>query len=236
MLRAIIIDDEPLACDVLLGYLRNHSSIKVVGVFSNAIDSIKFLKRQQVDIMFLDIGMPELSGLDFLKKLVSPPLSIITTASPNHALEGFDLNVVDYLLKPFSESRFQISLTKAKDLFNLKRRVSSDSESGQRDFITVNSGYKLLKLPLDEIYLVEAFSDYVRIYLADNIVVTLQTLKSTLNKLPEDRFILAHRSYIVQLNKIQQYVRDELDMGIMKVPVGRSYKRNVLNRLSQLGM
>ncbi len=239
MMNAIIVDDEPLALDVLETYVGKLDSINLVGRCQNALEALELLKKESVDLIFLDIQMPQLTGIDFVKSLSNPPLVIFTTAYPNYALEGFELNVIDYLLKPIAFDRFMKAVNKASDQLELLRKEAAPvaatpaaESSEQKDFIFVKSDKKLIKIKYDDIIYIEGLKDYVIIRLAESRVITLQTMKSLETKLPLDKFKRIHRSYIVGLDKINAIVGNMVEVIEKKapkhIPIGKNYREELL--------
>ena len=231
MIKAIIVDDEPLALDVLQTYIEQLPDIELVGRCSNAIEANDFLSKNEVDLIFLDIEMPKLSGLDFLRILDDPPFVVLTTAYPNYAVEGFELNVVDYLLKPISLERFMKCVNKVRDKVEKKgeSKTSNDTHGNQNeDYIFVKSDKKFIRIHYTEIMYIEGLKDYVIIRTPKGRIVALQTMKSLETKLPSDSFIRVHRSYIVNINCIDAIVGNTIEMkedGKLKmIPVGKNYK------------
>jgi DNA-binding LytR/AlgR family response regulator len=205
MLNTLIIDDEPLAQDVLETYISKFPEINLVAKCLNAIEANEWMKSNTIDLIFLDIQMPMISGIDFLKTLKNPPLVIITTAYPNHALEGFDLNVLDYLLKPISMERFIKAINKAFELHQLQKNQSTEKvniEKEAEEFFFVKADKKLIKINHNEIIYIEGLKDYVIIRMDNQRVITLQTMKSLEEKLPLAKFKRIHRSYIVNIDRI----------------------------------
>lgn len=233
MARVIIVDDEPLALDVMETYIDKLPSLELVARCENAIQAFDVLSREEVDIMFLDIQMPQLTGIDFLKSLSNPPLVIFTTAYPNYAIEGYELNVIDYLLKPISFERFMKAVNKALSQLELQNETpttsnSSDSEE-EADFIFVKADKKLIKINYRDILYIEGLKDYVIIKMATSRVITLQTMKSLEEKLPSGIFKRIHRSYIVNLGKIDAVVGNMVEVEKKHLPIGKNYREELLN-------
>ncbi len=231
MIKAIIVDDEPLALDVLQTYIEQLPDIELLCRCNNAIEANDFISKNEVDLIFLDIEMPKLSGLDFLRILDDPPFVVLTTAYPNYAVEGFELNVVDYLLKPISLERFMKCVNKVRDKVEKKGedKTSNDTNGNQtEDFIFVKSDKKFIRIHYTEIMYIEGLKDYVIIRTPKGRIVALQTMKSLETKLPADSFIRVHRSYIVNINCIDAIVGNTIEMkedGKLKmIPVGKNYK------------
>ncbi len=234
MINAIIVDDEPLALDVLETYLDKMPEINLVQKCNNALEANQALKDHDIDLMFLDIQMPQLTGIDFLKTLAKPPLVIFTTAYANYALEGFELNAIDYLLKPISFERFIKATNKALEQVELQRKGEPAvvKEADGPDFIFVKADKKLIKVKYEDIVYIEGLKDYVIIRQNDNRVITLQTMKSLEDKLPQQLFKRIHRSYIVNVNKINAVVGNMIEItekGQAKhIPIGKNYREELL--------
>lgn len=236
MIRTLIIDDEPLALDVLETYISKMPDLKLVGRCANALEANEFLRKQEVDLIFLDIQMPQISGVDFIKALPNPPLFIFTTAFSNYAVEGYELNAIDYLLKPISIDRFMKAVNKAMEQFELRRKEESTAGSiinaDGDDFFFVKADKKLVKVKYDEILYIEGLKDYVIIRLEQGRVVTLQTMKSLEDKLPVNRFKRIHRSYIVSIDKIHAVDGTSVDVyekgQIKQLPIGKNYRDEIL--------
>ena len=235
MIKTLIIDDEPLALDVLETYIEQMPELQLVGRCSNALEANEFLRKNQVDLIFLDIQMPRLSGVDFIKTLASPPMFIFTTAYSEYALEGYELNAIDYLLKPISIDRFMKAVNKAMEQFELRKKDESgeSTTAGEGvEFFFVKADKKLVKIKYDDIVYIEGLKDYVIIRLEQGRVVTLQTMKSLEDKLPLTRFKRIHRSYIVSIDKIHAVDGTSVDVyekgQIKQLPIGKNYRDEIL--------
>jgi DNA-binding LytR/AlgR family response regulator len=240
MINVIIVDDEPLAQDVLETYIEKVPELNLVKKCNNAFEANEALKMHGIDLMFLDIQMPQLTGIDFLKTLVKPPLVIFTTAYSNYALEGFELNALDYLLKPISLERFIKAVNKATEYLELQRKetpAAATLEETGPDYIFVKADKKLVKVNFDDILYIEGLKDYVIIRLENNRVITLQTMKSLEDKLPLGTFRRIHRSYIVNINKINAIVGNMVEVmekGQAKhLPVGKNYRDELLDMINK---
>jgi DNA-binding LytR/AlgR family response regulator len=233
MIKAIIVDDEPLALDVLETYIDKMPNISLVAKCENAIEANEALKNNDVDLMFLDIQMPQITGVEFLKSLNNPPAVIFTTAYPDYAVEGFELNAVDYLLKPISLDRFMKAVNKVSEKMGKKPNDGSGTVEMEGDFFFVKADKKLIKVDFDDIIYIEGLKDYVIIRQEAGRVITLQTMKSLEVKLPESTFKRVHRSYIVNINKINAVVGNMLEVtekGQTKhIPIGKNYREELLN-------
>ncbi|MDX2072163.1 MAG: LytTR family DNA-binding domain-containing protein [Haliscomenobacter sp.] len=234
MIKVIIVDDEPLAQDVLETYVEKFPELSLVQKCNNALEANEVLKNQDIDLMFLDIQMPQLTGIDFLKTLTRPPLVIFTTAYPNYALEGFELNALDYLLKPISLERFIKAVNKAVEQIKLQRNEqgsasSHPAEGGDHpDYIFVKADKKLVKVNYHDIIYIEGLKDYVIIRMENQRVITLQTMKSLEDKLPPTRFKRIHRSYIINIDKINAIVGNMVEVmeknQAKHLPIGKNYR------------
>ncbi len=243
MINVIIVDDEPLAQDVLETYIQRLPDLNLIQKCSNALEANEALRANDIDLMFLDIQMPQLTGTDFLKTLKNPPLVIFTTAYPNYAIEGFELNALDYLLKPISIDRFMKAVNKATDQIELQRRgdatpASADAGSEEQEFIFVKADKKLIKINYTNIIYIEGLKDYVIIRQeGGKRVITLQTMKSLESKLPESMFKRIHRSYIVGIDKIQAIVGNMVEVveknQTKHLPIGKNYREELLNIVNQ---
>ncbi|MEY4107630.1 MAG: hypothetical protein RL181_1972 [Bacteroidota bacterium] len=240
MINVIIVDDEPLAQDVLETYIEKIPELHLSGKCSNALEANELLKKESIDLMFLDIQMPQLTGIDFLKTLSKPPLVVFTTAYPNYAVEGFELNALDYLLKPISLERFMKSVNKAAEQLERQRKSrpapSGSAEEGTQeaiDFLFVKADKKLVKVNFHEIIYIEGLKDYVIIRMDSQRVITLQTMKSLEDKLPAQKFMRIHRSYIVNVDKINAIIGNMveiLEKGQPKhLPIGKNYRDELLD-------
>ncbi len=229
-MKCIIIEDQPPAQRILKKYIADYGSLELVGVFGDALQAMEYLKRNRVDLMFLDIHLPKLSGMDFLKSLQSPPAVILTTAYPDFALESYDLSVVDYLLKPFSFSRFVTAVGKVPDT-----RSSSKPTRQKSDSIFIKSGYEHVKVHLDDVLFIKADNDYTEIHLGHEKHLSSESLKHWLDDIGSERLIQVHKSYLVNLDKIKKVSSTSIvvDNGLA-IPIGRAYKEKVHKRLIQL--
>lgn len=233
--RCLLVDDEPLALEVIETYLSNMEDTEIVAKCSNALKAMEVLQHKPVDLMFLDIKMPQLSGISFLKTLPKPPRVIITTAYRDYALDGYELNVVDYLLKPISLERFVKALNKYYELGkDPARDIQPGVELSRHDggFIYVKSEKKSLKVMLRDILYVESMKDYVIIHRRDAKIISKDLISRLEEILPEDFFIRIHRSYIVSIPRIEAITSSSVEIGKRELPIGRSFKNVVLKTLN----
>ncbi len=227
-MNCIAVDDEPLALDIIENYVSKHPDLELIARCNNAAEASEVLKNRKVDLMFLDIQMPEISGLSFIKSLEKKPLFIFTTAYPDYALEGFELDAIDYLLKPIAYDRFEKAVSKAQEYYKFKSSEDIAETNMEEEFIFVKANQKLIKLSYPEIYYVEAFADYVKIFLEEGKIVTLQTMKNMERKLPDDTFSRVHRSYIVNRNHVQSFSGSKIEVNGISIPIGKNYKEPFL--------
>lgn len=231
ILKCAIIDDEPLAVELLSTYVNKTPFLKLTGAYNSASTAIRDLRENPVDLIFLDIQMPELSGIEFAKILPKETRIIFVTAFSQYAIEGYKVNAMDYLLKPVSYDTFLASAKKAFDWFSIKTR----QETYKQDrFIFVKSDYKLIRVNLDDILYIEGLKDYVRLYLKDgNKLMSLMNMKNLEDNLPKPEFMRTHRSYIVHMSLIQSVDRFRLVFGDTYIPVSDSYKDEVQSYLDK---
>lgn len=232
MIKAIIVDDEPLAQDVLETYIGKMPDLELVRKCGNAFEANEALKEGNIDLMFLDIQMPQLTGVEFLKSLANPPIVIFTTAYPDYAVEGFELNAIDYLLKPISLERFMKAVNKANEMIKVRKGESNHDDSDHKEFFFVKADKKLIKCNYDDILYIEGLKDYVIIRQDTSRIITLQTMKSLEAKLPSDKFKRIHRSYIVNIDRIRAIVGNMVEVqekGQAKhIPIGKNYRDDLL--------
>lgn len=236
MIKAIIVDDEPLAQDILETYLDKIPGIELVTKCNNAFEANDALSNNDIDLMFLDIQMPQLTGTEFLRGLTDPPVTIFTTAYPNYALDGFELNALDYLVKPISSDRFLQAANRAIKQIELKNKnkAGTITEEGP-NFFYVKADKKLIRVNFDEIVYIEGLKDYVIIRMENDRVITLQTMKSLEEKLPSANFQRIHRSYIVNVDRIDALVGNSVEVTekgkTQNLPVGKSYREALQTRI-----
>lgn len=225
-MNCIAVDDEPLALDIIENYVNKHPDLKLIARCNNAAEASEILKSRKIALMFIDIQMPEITGLSFVKSLENKPLFMFTTAYPDYAVEGFELDAIDYLLKPIAYDRFEKGVEKAKEYFKIKQTSDVAETDLESEFIFVKANQKLVKLAYNEIFYVEAFADYVKIFLADKKIVTLQTMKNMEKKLPAEFFSRVHRSFIVNRHHVESFSTTVCEVNGVKIPIGKNYKDN----------
>ena len=232
--KCLVIDDEPLARDLMRSHIEKLENIEIVAECGDAMKALQELRNHQVDLMFMDIQMPQITGIEFLKTLKHPPKVIITTAYREYALDGFELDVVDYLLKPITFERFLKSINKYYQLTqeDIKNIAPVAGSSVAEDaFIYVKENKKVIKLHLDEILYIEGLSEYVQIYTDRRKIITKTSMTNIQKKLPDNNFMRIHKSFIVSLTKIEAFTTTSIDVPGKELPIGRSYKNSVLEAL-----
>lgn len=233
-IRCILVDDEPLARDVVRRYIQKIPNLKLAGEFGNAIDATVFLLEQPVDMIFLDIRMPQLSGTEFVRSLRDVPKIIFTTAHKEYAHEGFELDVTDYLLKPIRFDRFLRAVNKA---FPQRQQetlppgtATSEETPAPPSFIYLRVDRKMVKVLLEDILYIESDKDYVKVFTAQGFIITRQTIASVEAMLSENQFVRIHRSYIVSLSKLKSFTTEVVEIGNKELPIGKLYRQNFLKQ------
>jgi DNA-binding LytR/AlgR family response regulator len=221
-MKSIAIDDEPLALEVIKSHASKVPFLELKATFTDAFKALEYLQKEHIDLVFLDIKMPDISGIDFYNSLSRKPLLIFTTAYSEHAVTSFEMDAVDYLLKPFSLSRFIKSCNKAFELFNFRNTASTS------DHLYVKTGYEQVKVMYDDILYLEAAGNYVTFVLKDKNILSRSTFSEVVNLLPAEKFIRIHRSYIVALNKIDKADRQQVMINDKIIPVGEAYAQNII--------
>ena len=220
-MKAIAIDDEPIALEVVRSHASKVPFLDLKADFTDAFKAIEYLQREQVDLIFLDIKMPDISGIDFFNSLSKKPMVIFTTAYSEHAVTSFELDAVDYLLKPFSLARFLKGCNKAFELYNYR------NSSEVNDHVFIKTGFEQIKVFFDEILYLEAAGNYVTFALKDKSILSRSTFNEAVDLLPREKFIRVHRSYLVAANKIDKIERHQLTITGRKVPVSEAYSQNL---------
>ncbi|HEY8956089.1 LytTR family DNA-binding domain-containing protein [Chitinophaga sp.] len=243
MIKCIAVDDEPLALEIMEDYIRKVPFLSLAGKFENAATALRFIQDEPVDLVFLDIKMPDITGIQFLKSLKYPPMVVFTTAYGEYALDGFNLDVVDYLLKPVPFERFLKAAAKASETWSVSQQKNLNAGNNAiamdaawvNDYIFIKTEYKIIKINLEDILFIEALKDYTKIYTHNLPVLTLRSLKSFETRLPADKFIRVHRSYLVSLNKINCVEKNTVMIANQSIPISDGYRDrfyDVINRNS----
>ncbi|MGB5434844.1 MAG: LytTR family DNA-binding domain-containing protein [Maribacter sp.] len=239
-MNCIIIDDEPLAIEVIMSYCKKLGFIEVVDAFTNPLDAITIIKEKKVDLIFCDIEMPQINGLEFISALENRPLFIFTTAYSQYAVEGFELNAVDYLVKPIPYHRFIKAVSRVKELMALKEQpvaanvFSSNGDANENQkFIFVKSEHESIKINLDDIQYIQGLKDYLKIHIAgsNKTILTLLSFKELMDKLPQYQFIRVHKSFVVNVNFIRTVQRNRIVIDDIRIPIGESHKAQFFSSL-----
>ena len=229
IITCIIVDDEPMARDVLRRYIEKIPLLKLTGECSNAIDALVFLHSNNTDLIFLDIRMPELLGTDFVQTLRNPPKIIFTTAYKEYALQGFELDAIDYLLKPVRFERFMKAVNKAfpkiEDQLQDQQLIKPEKPTGN-DFIYLRVDRKLVKILLSDIIYIESLRDYIKVHTQSRFYITRQTISSIEAMLSGSEFIRIHRSYIISFSKVKSFTNELVEIGNTELPIGKLYRNN----------
>ncbi len=231
MIRCIIIDDEPLALKQMENYINKIPYLELVAACQSAIEAKEILEKEKIDAMFCDINLPELNGLDFVKSLDNPPMVVFTTAYSEYAVEGFQLNAVDYLLKPFCCEDMERAAEKLKKRQDALRSLQEVSQIDEDDAIFLKTEYKIVRINISQIHYVEAMSEYLRIYLVDNPrpIIVLLSMKKMEERLPKRSFMRVHRSFIINLKMIREVSKSRIVLGEdIDIPIGDSYRDHFL--------
>jgi two-component system LytT family response regulator len=227
VLKCIAIDDEPLALRLVSEYISRFPALQLVKTFDDAISGAEFLKTKPIDLLFIDINMPDITGIDLVRSLPVKPIVIFTTAYKNFAYEGFELEALDYILKPIDFKRFEKAVEKAIDYYRYKNKTTNEPTE---ESLYVYSEYRMVKIELSTIEYIESMEDYIKIHLTNaKTVLTLMPLKKVLEKLPADKFQRIHRSYIVPVNKIRSIQNRKVKLTDVELPVSESYQDFIRN-------
>lgn len=237
-MKCVIIDDEPLAVELLEDFVRKVDSLELISTFNNAIDAVSFINQNNVDLIFLDIQMPHFSGIDFLNTIEKKPLVIFTTAFSDYAVEGFNLGAVDYLVKPIPFHRFLKSVVRAQQILNPSTAIQAISENTtvpelEQDFMFVRAEYENVKMNFSDILFIEGLKDYVKIYTTDNkFTLTLISLIKLENLLSSKGFSRIHRSYIINIKHVKSIQKNKVLISDKRIPISESYKNAFFERIN----
>jgi DNA-binding LytR/AlgR family response regulator len=234
MLNCVIIDDEPLARECIANYVDQIDFLQLSGTGSNPLDLTQLLDAKKIDLIFLDIQMPIMNGIDFLKMVQNPPMVILTTAYPSFALEGFQLDVLDYLVKPITFNRFFKAVNKARDYYQLLTRstiINNDLKTSKEDYFFIKCDHKYERIYFDDVLYIQGLQNYVTIYTRKGKYITLLNLKKVEENLDPNAFIRVHKSYIVSVSKVEAVENSEIVIQSSRIPIGRSNREEVMERV-----
>lgn len=238
-MNCLAIDDEPLALNVIRDFCSKVEFLNLVHTCTNAIDAFTLLQNEEIDLLFIDIQMPHISGMDFVKTLAKPPLVIFTTAYPTYALEGFNVNAVDYLVKPIPLERFIKAANKANELFSLRKQKGSirshnkKAEAGIPNYLLLNADHTTVKINYDDILYIEGLKDYLKVYVKNKSILSKNTIKKMEKKLPSENFMRVHKSYIISLAKIEKIENNRIHMGEKSIPIGDHFKEAFFSHINK---
>ncbi|MBN2661009.1 MAG: response regulator transcription factor [Tannerellaceae bacterium] len=233
-ISCIVVDDEPLALEVLSSFIARIPYLVLEGQYTDPFFAMEHLRKKKVDLLFVDIQMPDISGIELVKTLNNPPKIVFTTAYSSYAIEGFNLNAMDYLLKPIAFDRFLVAVNKVRDYMELSeaaQEVHQPEEKDVPEYMFVKSNYKDIKINFNEVLYIEGSEDYIKIHTTTKKVMTLLSMKGVMEKLPENQFIRIHRSFIVAIDKIESKSNERITIGKQSLPIGASYLNEVSKRL-----
>ena len=234
MIRCLIVDDEPLASKIIATYLKPIHNLELVKICHNSMEAFNTVNEHNIDLIFLDINMPEVSGIDFLRSLKNPPLVIITTAYREFAVESFELEVVDYLIKPIPLQRFMKAMSRVNKLISMED--VHDGHSGEEQFMFLKVDKKMIKVNLESIYFIESLKDYIRVNTDSGSYITHQTLTGFTDILPQNEFLRIHRSYTVHLDKITAIQGNTVELNGKWLPIGRNYTQEAKKIILKQGL
>jgi DNA-binding LytR/AlgR family response regulator len=232
-INCIIIDDEEIDRLLIKDYVETSRNLKLFGTYSNAVESLNAMRTENIDLLFLDIDMPIINGIDFLKKFERHPLCIFITSHPEFALDAFELHAVDYLLKPVKKGRFDVAVERADELISIRKKALDYDLNFEKETLTIKEGTSINKVKVNDIIYLEALTNYTKVVTVARKFITLKNLKSFLEELPPDKFLRIHRSYAVAKNKISSLQYDEVVIEGHELPLGKTYRKQIKRFLSE---
>ena len=232
-IQCLLVDDEPPAREILRRYIGDIATMELAAECSNALQAFTVLQKEPIDLMFLDVRMPRMNGNDFLKSLRHPPKVILTTAYPEYAVEGYELDVVDYLLKPVPFDRFLKAVNKAFPTGGVPEEKMDGTEKKKQAFVYFRIDRKMKKVMLDDILYIESMKDYIKLFTSAGTLITKQSISSVEEMLPEKEFARVHRSYIISLNNIKSFTAEVIEIGNTNIPIGKLYRSDAMRILQQ---
>ena len=222
-IKCIIIDDEPLAAEVIENYLKEFSNVEHVGSFTNPLEALELIESGEIEAVFIDINMPKMNGLEFIRSIEAKPSFIITTAYREYAVESYDLDVLDYLVKPIPVNRFLKSINKLSLKFNADRSMENAHDSAEKSFIFLKVDKKLVRIKYDDIHFIESLKDYIKVFTSEGDFLAHKSLTSITEELPKSKFLRIHRSFTVSLDKIDALEGNSVLLKGKRIPIGRKY-------------
>jgi len=230
-INCLIVDDNEMDRLYIEDYISLYHDFKLVGSFSNPLECIEVIKTREIDVLFLDIDMPIMDGINFLRKLDHPPICVFITSFPDFAVDAFEIEAVDYLLKPVKQDRFEKAVNRIKTLISLNQKVKESETEFTGGKITIKYGNAIYIVLISDIIYLEALANWTRVVTNEKNYVILYNLKNFLQQLPEDKFLRVHRSYAVAKNEVKKFQDNELQLGMQKIPVGKTYRKSVVDYL-----
>jgi DNA-binding LytR/AlgR family response regulator len=222
-IKCIIIDDEPLAAEVIENYLKEFSNVEHVGSFTNPLEALELIESGEIEAVFIDINMPKMNGLEFIRSIEAKPSFVITTAYREYAVESYDLDVLDYLVKPIPFNRFLKSINKLSLKFNADRSMENAHDSAEKSFIFLKVDKKLVRIKYDDIHFIESLKDYIKVFTSEGDFLAHKSLTSITEELPKSKFLRIHRSFTVPLDKIDALEGNSVLLKGKRIPIGRKY-------------
>jgi DNA-binding LytR/AlgR family response regulator len=222
-IKCIIIDDEPLAAEVIENYLKEFSNVEHVGSFTNPLEALELIESGEIDAVFIDINMPKMNGLEFIRSIEAKPSFVITTAYREYAVESYDLDVLDYLVKPIPFNRFLKSINKLSMKFNAERSMENTHDSAEKSFIFLKVDKKLVRIKYNDIHFIESLKDYIKVFTSEGDFLAHKSLTSITEELPKSKFLRIHRSFTVSLDKIEALEGNSVLLKGKRIPIGRKY-------------
>ena len=224
-INCLIIDDDEIDRMMVEDFVEKCPGLALLGSFSNALESLKSINLMDIDLLFLDIDMPVINGVDFLKKIENPPLCVFITSHPDYALEAFDLHAVDYILKPVKKERFDLAIDRVIELISIRQKALHYDLNFESDRLTIKEGNSMNKVLINDIIYLEALTNYTKVVTVARKYITLKNLKNFLEELPHDKFMRVHRSFAVAKNKINSARDGEITLGNFTIPMGKTYRK-----------
>lgn len=232
-INCLIVDDNEMDRLIIEDYISHRDDLNLLGSFSSPVEALEILKSEKIQLLFLDIDMPVINGINFFKKLENPPLCVFITAFPDFALEAFDINAIDYLLKPVKPARFEEAVKRIKEWVDITEKAERYNLDIESNWITIKEGNTINKVMITDIIFLEALANWTKVITSSKRYITLYNLRNFLQELPGERFLRVHRSFAVSKNKINKFHDNEIQLGQYKVAVGKTYRQSVIEFMSR---